>query len=403
VTAAGKLTSVYSFCSQANCADGKYPTSGPILGSDGIFYGVVSSSGNSTGSGTFYKLTPGGKLTTLYTFCPTSPCADGQGPTGVIQASNGNFYGTTYFSGKFNGGTIFQISSVGKFKLLYSFCSRANCVDGANPSYSPIQASNGDFYGATQGGGTYGHGVVYQITPAGTYKVLYNFCSASDCSDGYRPTAIVQDANGNLFGTTFGGGSYGWGTVFEITPANQYVVLHSFDNKDGAANPIAGLTLANDGNLYGTTQAGFQNNGGTIFEITPAGVFTPLYTFCNSSCITGANPEGWLFQGTDGILYGNGNAGGSMGYGTVFRLSNGLSPLVETVPVAGKVGEHVIILGNGLTGSTSVTFNSMPATFTVVSDTEITATVPSGATTGTVSVVTPSGTLNSNPQFVVTR
>ena len=135
--------------------------------------------------------------------------------------------------------------------------------------------------------------------------------------------------------------------------------------------------------------------------MTPSGKFTSLYSFSSSN---GYNPAGTLFQGTNGNVYGATEFGAPpCCFGTIFRLSNNFSPLVETVPVAGKVGKQIIILGNGLTGTTSVKFNGKAATFTVVSGTEIKATVPSGATTGTVSVVTPTGTLNSNPQFVVTK
>ena len=168
--------------------------------------------------------------------------------------------------------------------------------------------------------------------------------------------------------------------------------------------------IANDGNLYATTIGNeFGANGGNIVEISPQGVATLIYTFgeCGS---TGYNPVSTLFQGTDGTLYGmtayGGDGtfdGGCGGYGTIYLVSNGLSPLVETSPVAGKAGESVIILGNGLTGTSSVAFNGVTAAFTVKSDTYIKATVPAGATTGVVSVVTPSGTLKSNPQFVVTK
>jgi uncharacterized repeat protein (TIGR03803 family) len=409
----GDLRSIYSFCSRANCADGQYPLLGPVLASDGKLYGVASVGGNyagsAYGSGTFYKLTLGGEFTLLYTFCSTSPCTDGQNPNGIILGNDGNFYGATAAGGEFGGGTVFKISSTGKLTGLHSFCSLTNCNDGTNPHYPPIQASNGNFYGTTLEGGSTGSGVVYELTPSGTYTVIHNFCSLSGCTDGSEPTTLVQGADGNIFGTTVGGGSdgYGWGTVFEITSTNQYIVLDSFDIL--RAHP-AGLALANDGNFYGTTGGdgtGTGINGGTIYEVTPQGRYTQLYTF--SECKGGYNPAGPLFQGPDGLIYGTTVYGGYVtpdgcgGYGTIFTLANGLSPLVETVPVAGPVGQSVLILGHGLTGSTSVTFNGVEADFTVESDTYIKATVPAGASTGVVSVVTPSGTLNSNPQFVVSR
>jgi len=399
MTSTGELSTIYTFCSQPNCADGEQPYVGPILGKGGNLYGVVHSGGNATGSGTFYKMTLDGQLTTLYTFCSLQNCADGQVPNGVIQGWDGNFYGTTELGGANNSGTFFQISPSGMFKVLHSFCSLAKCVDGAGANV--IQGIDGNFYG-TGGGGTLGGGVFYQVTPGGTYKVLHNFCFYTDvnCTGSY-PTAIVQDAKGNFFGATEFGGHNGYGTVFELTSQYQYRVLHWFDANHGKY-PIFGLTLANGGNFYGTTNDASPPDNGTLFEITPTGVYTPLYRF--GCCNTGYDPWSPLFQGTDGLLYGTTLYGtGRCCYGTIFSLDNGLSRLVETVPTGGKVGQSIIILGNGLTGSTSVTFNGIPAVFTVESDTYIKAAVPTAATTGTVSVVTPSGTLNSNPQFVVTK
>jgi uncharacterized repeat protein (TIGR03803 family) len=406
----GTLRIIHSFCSQANCADGYYPTSAPVLGSDGNLYGVVgeggSDAGYGTGAGVFYKITSGQQFTILYTFCATTPCVDGAFPTGLTLASDGNFYGTTYAGGTYDGGTIFQVTPAGQLKVLYDFCSHENCIDGWHPVFPPIQGSDGNFYGTTPIGGTPGSGVFYELTDSGTYKVLHNFCQTASCSDGSVPNSIAQDAKGDFFGSASSGGSKGYGTIFQITPANQFTVLHNFDFEH--EHPLEQLILANDGNLYATTQGdAIGTNGGSILEITPSGTVTQLYLFSNGPC-DGSNPSSLLFQGTDGRLYGTTVYGGAIngrcgGDGTVFSLSNGLSPLVETAPRGGKVGTQVIILGNNLTGSSSVTFNGVAAAFTVESDTYIKATVPSGATTGIVSVVTPSGTLNSNPQFVVTH
>jgi len=414
LTPSGKLSNFYSFCSLANCADGANPIGTPILGSDGNLYGVTAFGGSdaagTTGSGTVYKLTLEGKLTTLYAFCPTLPCSDGLNPNGIIQASDGNLYGATGGGGQFNDGTIFEITSTGEFKSLYSFCSLADCVDGGAPQAPPIQGNDGNFYGTTVAGGSENGGVFYELTASGTYTVLHNFCylPRANCPEGATPGPIVQDASGNFFGTTYQGGShagnaYGFGTVFKITPANQFSVLQSFNILN--AHPSWGVLLANDGNLYGSTQGSVVTgiNNGTLFEITPENKFTELYAF--GEAYPGSNVNTPFFQGTDGNLYGTTTYGGVVpyNYGTVFRLSNGLSPLVKTVPVRGTVGTSVLILGNHLTGSTSVTFNGVPAQFVVSKDSFIRAIVPAGATTGTVSVVTPSGTLNSNPQFVVTK
>jgi uncharacterized repeat protein (TIGR03803 family) len=410
MTPSGKLTDLYDFCSQAHCADGIGPYAAPVLGSDGNFYGVTTYGGAvaaaATGSGTFYKMTLWGKITTLYTFCRSKTCPDGQYPTGLILGTDGNFYGATVQGGQFNHGEIFSISSTGALRVMHSFCTSAKCVDGAYPQFPPIQGSDGNFYG-TAGGGTAGVGVVYELTSAGVYKVLHSFCADASCLDGWPPTQIVQDAKGNIFGTAQTGGTSDSGTVFEITSKHQFKVLHSFD-VDGD-NPGVGVTLANDGNLYGSAEGPESSEGGGIlFKITPAGVFTQLhmFTFCDT---TGYIPLSPLTQGTNAVFYGttlfggNDSLGGCSGDGTIYSLSDGLSPFVKTVPVGGKVGNTVLILGNGLRGTTSVKFNGVKASFTVKSDTYIQATVPADATTGIVSVVTPTRTLNSNPQFVVTK
>ena len=402
VTPSGELTDIYKFCSRAKCTDGKAPWSGPVLGSDGNFYGTTNLGGSGKqNAGTIYKMTPGGALTTLYTFCPTapSPCDDGKYPIGLMQASNGNFYGVAANYGAHNNGTIFELSKSGVFKVLYSFCAQANCVDGEEPYAGLMQASNGNLYGTTARGGAYGHGTVYEISPAGYFRTIYSFCAqGTGCTDGDTPYAgLVEDINGNLYGTTYGGGS-GYGNVFEITAAHKFILVHSFDNTDGSY-PSAALILASDGNLYGTTPFG-SNGPGTIFQITAGNEFNSLYTFCTCA---GTNPFGALLQATDGTFYGTTMGGGTSNNGTIFSFSTGLGPLVETVPTAAKVGARVIILGNNLAGSTAVSFNGTVASFSVVSNSEITATVPAGATTGTITVTTSTGTLTSNPAFRILK
>ncbi|MGO8795844.1 MAG: choice-of-anchor tandem repeat GloVer-containing protein [Candidatus Sulfotelmatobacter sp.] len=397
ITPNGEITSIYDFCKRPNCADGTTPEWAPVLGSDGNLYGTTT--GIDYGYGTVYKMALSGELTTLYTFCSLANCADGSTPNGLVAASDGNFYGTTFGGGNFNAGTIFKITPSGQFTSLYSFCSLANCADGNSPVSPLIVGSDGNLYGAAwqyNGGG-----VLYRFTLAGDYKALYSFCRGIFCTSGSGPLALVQDANGNFFGTTQYGGSKGdYGTVFELTAKQQFINLHNFDKTDGAY-PDEGLTLGNDGNFYGITAEGGPANAGTIFEITTAGEFKTLYTFAPPY---GDEPAGPLLQATDGNLYGTTPGGpGDDPLGTVFEFSNGLSPSVKPAPGVGKVGKTVLILGNNLTGSTSVMFNGVEAKFTVESDTYIKATVPAGATTGVVSVVTPSGTLNSNPQFVVTK
>ncbi len=401
LTPSGKITDLYNFCSLAKCADGTNPISAPVVGTDGNLYGVAA--GGSSNAGIFYRVTLDGELTTVFTFCATTrPCTEGAGPNGIFLGGDGNFYGTTGGGGNAaNGGTIFSISPTGQFTLLYTFCSRTpNCLDGSGPYYAPILGSDGNIYGVTYGGGSMKGGVLYELTPSGTYTVLYNFCFTGEgCSGVGEPYSVVRDANGNFFGTTVYNvinNRLEYGGVFEFTSTNQLLVLHNFDDYNDW--PYIGVTLANDGNVYGVF--GYDTKAsGSIFKVTPAGVYSRVYSFFG----TAAPPIGPLFQGTDGSLYGVTPYGPDNFDGEVFRFSNGLSPLVETVPVMGPVGQSILILGNGLTGSTGVSFNGVAAAFRVESDTYISATIPVGATTGVVSVVTPSRTLNGYPQFVVTK
>jgi uncharacterized repeat protein (TIGR03803 family) len=406
VSPTGEVTSVYTFCQKPHCADGAWPATPAILGSDGNLYGVTSAGGSKLnggfGWGTVYKMTLTGQITTLHIFCSTGSCSDGSNPVGIMQASDGNLYGTTFDGGQFNDGTLFKLTTTGTFTILHHFCSLANCADGRWPIFPPMQGNDGSIIGTANTGGISDGGLVWALTPAGNFNMVHRFpCGGDPCPRGSSPISLVQDAKGNLFGVAGGGGDAGQGAIFEITAAHEFKILHSFTGGELALGD-AGLTLANDGNIYGTTQG--INGFGDIFRITPDGAYSILHTFLSQSEIT--TPNDGLFQATDGKFYGS-----ALGYcdaafscnGAVYSLDNNLSPLVQTLPTAGKVGKSVLILGNGLSGTTSVTFNGVAASFTVESDTYIKAAVPKGATTGTVSVTTPSGMLNSNPQFVVTK
>ncbi len=430
----GKLTTLYSFCSQANCADGAYPY-GLVLAANGNFYGTTGGGGansNSaickTGCGTVFEITPAGKFTSLYSFCAQASCSDGAVPFGTLaQGVNGNFYGTTFQGGNCGGlcGTIFEITAAGKLSTLYSFCpGETTCPDGDQPVAGLVLGTDGNFYGTAGFGGlnsyqvSSGYGTAFKISPQGHYTTMHQFCSLSECEDGWYPKAgLVQGADGNFYGVTYGGGAYDQGVLWRFSRDGAFDVLYTFcQGTTGCANtdgndPSSPLIQAQDGNFYSTTYQGGANTAGVVFEYSLTGGVSVLYSFCSVEpyCKDGEGPTSGLMEATDGTLYGtvvdggpahNGCfSGGSCG--TLYSLATGLGPFVESNPVFGKAGYTINILGNNLTGTTSVTFNGVAAEFTVVSGAYIKATVPSGATTGTISVVTPTATLNSNVAFQV--
>jgi uncharacterized repeat protein (TIGR03803 family) len=394
------LTTFHSFDST-----GWEPQAGLLLAADGDLYGTTFAGPPQNtfyGNGTIFRITPDGALTTIHTFGGT----DGEAPMGgLVKAANGDLYGTTTFGGTSGAcvpscGTIFKITPAGVFTTLHSFQS----TDGSNPYSGLVQATNGDLYGTTGYGGNttcrYGCGTIFKITPHGVITTLHVF----NQTDGANPVAgLVQATDGNLYGTTYGG------TIFKMTPEGVLTTIHNFDGADGATPN--GLVQATDGNLYGTTQQGgaggnaCSNFGGcgSIFKINLDGTFTSLYSFGPA---VGIRPGAALLQATDGNFYGTTTEGpilssGRLCDGTVFKFSVGLGPFVKTLPAAGPVGSHVRILGDDLTGATSVTFNGIAAAFSVLSPAQIVATVPAGATTGKVQVITPGGTLLSNIGFVV--
>ena len=323
------FTTLYSF----DGTDGE-AYAGLVQATNGDFYG--------TNDGTIFKITAGGTLTTLSVALSYG---------GLVQATNGDFYGTTANGGANGGGTVFKMTPSGTLTTLYNFCSQVDCTDGAYSRAELVQATNGDFYGTTQGGSTGVGGTVFKITPGGTLTTLHNFCSQGGfpyCGDGAFPFAgLVQAANGDFYGTTYWGGAGGGcdgsacGTVFKITPSGTLTTLVSFDGADGG-NPMAGLVQATNGDLYGTTYS-------TVFKITPGGTLTTLNNFCSQSgCTDGLAEMSGLVQATDGNLYGTTYAGGassasclsygaSEGCGTIFKItpSGKLTTLYSFCPQSG--------------------------------------------------------------------
>jgi uncharacterized repeat protein (TIGR03803 family) len=421
ITAEGVLTTLYDFCPKKNCTNGLGPAPGLLLAPNGNFYGMTGGGGKNN-AGTVFEISPEGRLKTLYNFCSVKTssgyCADGNQPLStLVLGRNGSFYGTTYGGGTSAEGSIFEITPLGTLTTLYSFCALPNeqyCSDGVQPAAGLVLGSDGNFYGTTSGGGqqSVSAGTVFKISPTGEFTTLYRFCPEEFCLDGETPEGVlVEGSDGSLYGTTYTGGKSDAGTVFRITKGGNHSILHSFCTVARCADggePQAGMTLGSDGNFYGTTYIHGAHNSGEVFEITPAGDLTVLYSFCaEENCPDGELPSAAPMQATTGTFYGTAYRGGLSGCendtscGVVYSIATGLGPFVQSNPAFGKVGRQIGILGNGLTGTTGVTFNGVAATFTVVSDTYIQATVPTGATTGSIEVTAPSGTLTSNVAFQV--
>lgn len=282
-------TTLYSFCSLADCADGVEPQAPLVQGSDGNFYGTTSAGGTNK-AGTVFRITPTGTLTTLYSFCAQSACTDGQMPlAGLVQGNDGNFYGTTYCGGTTSvtlpacggvgAGTVFKITSAGVLTTLYSFCQQSTCVDGLYPATgaSLVLGSDGNFYGTTEDGGVYGGpdkntgGTIFQITPTGTLRTLYSFCAQSNCSDGGSPMApLVQAGDGNFYSIAWQGGSQGVGTVFRFSPtsglATAFLTPPKLDfggQVEGTTSAPQAITVTNTGTLNLTFVPGAVTISGT--------------------------------------------------------------------------------------------------------------------------------------------
>ena len=329
VTPQGKLTTIYTF--RGYPYDGANPDGGLLLGADGNFYGTTVYGGNARcntvadfGCGTVFKVTPSGKLTTLHNFARTADASDGIFPMGqLVQGVDGSLYGTTYEGGTAYSGTVFKITPAGAIATLYNFCTQYQCTDGYNPAAGLALGDDGDLYGTTSQGGanTVGYdGTIFKITSDGVFTTLHSF----NGYDGFFPLGpLIRATDGNFYGTTWegGAGSLADGTVFNITPGGTFTLLFSFNASNGNASPygfhpLDGLVQGSDGNFYGTNFQGGEGfscfgfyNCGAVFVLTPAGTPTNLHNF-GTNRNGGSNPAGGLVQSTDGNFYGTAEYGG---------------------------------------------------------------------------------------------
>jgi len=372
-------TTVYNF---QGMPDGSVPSAAPIRDSSGNLYGTTAYGG--AGYGTVFKIDNKGNTQIIYTFAAGT---DGEIPVAaLIRDSAGNLYGTTEFGGVHSGGTVFKIDSTGKESILYNFKGTS---DGALPLTALVRDGSGNLYGTTSTAGNttcrsvlnsveIGCGTIFRLSASGKLTVLHTYGSGSD--EGASDGDMVGDSSGNLYGTTYDGGSHGYGTVYELAKNGAFTVLYSFNWGVGAdgARPVGKLLRDTSGNLYGTTRYGGNYTGsdcqgsgcGTIFEVAPAGTETVLYSFKGAS--DGYDPEAGLIADSAGNFYGTTIKGGAKNQGTVFRLkttgqetvlhsfvgTDGDAPIAGLVPASG--GSFYGTASEGGSGAAGVVFKIIP-------------------------------------------
>lgn len=429
-------TDLFEFdCAKNGCNGGQ-----PGLlaqGEDGILYGSLQSGTSKSGYGTVFDYTPGGTVSTLHRFRGD----DGFSPqSGLTLGFDGAFYGTTTNGGPLRLGTVFRLSG-GRVKILHDF---TDGTDGAYPWAPPVQTPDGKLYGVTFNGTN--PGTVYQLSPHDHFSIIATLPSKSQAP-------LLMATDGNFYGTSQYGGTYNQGTFFRLSVKGKLTIIHSFDGSTEGSIPIGSLMQAADGKFYGTTSAGGSFSQGIVYQIASDGTYNVLHNFQDAT--EGSGSVSGLVQASDNFLYSVMPLGGAYGYGTLYRinttgtkfkvlhtfkygsgayptstptlytdgtiyglttnggtqengangvlfsLTNGLRPFVALQLWAGPVGTTVGILGQGFSTATGVKFGSAAATFNVVNDTYMTATVPAGATTAKVTVLEPSGNLATLRKFKV--
>jgi uncharacterized repeat protein (TIGR03803 family) len=413
ITSAGAITVLHTF---TNTGDGEEPSSPPVQGKDGNYYGITSQLPGSV----FYKVTPAGVYTVLHTMVST----DGYDGAGLTLGSDGNFYGASYYGGTNNEGTIFKVSTKGVYKVLYNF-------DGTHGYHSfapPVQGTDGKFYGITSAGGPTNDGVIYRFTSSGAYTVLHDLTAATD--GGTPQGGLMQATDGNFYGAASLGGSLGGGTLFKITPAGAFTVVYDFNGSDDTdgSDPESTLTQNTNGLLYGDTYYSPGNAYGIFYSLnigakpfarlastsglvaSSVGIFGLGFSSKSVVKFDGVTATGVVLQGTSYITapVPAGALTGSVTVttGSTTLTSNAIFKVLPKVksfaPTSGPVGTSVVITGVSLTQTSAVKFDGIAATtFTVNSDTKITAIVPTGAKTGKIAVTTKGGASSSSGTFTV--
>jgi uncharacterized repeat protein (TIGR03803 family) len=298
---------VYSF---AGAADSETPAASLIQAGDGNFYGTTL--GNIYPDyGSIFQVTPSGAFTTIYNFGGITDSATPFAP--LYQGADGNLYGTTYGNLIFGtDGSVFYITPAGALTTVYSFTGGS---DGANPVSGLVQLGDSSFDGTTSFGGSSNDGTIFNAGVSTPESILVSFNSYNGGSPGSAP---VEGSDGNLYGVTPNGGENGRGAVYQLTPAGIINAIYSFTGNDDGSSPSGPLVEGPDGSFYGATSSAGAQGAGTIFKVTPAGVLTTLYSLNGTT--DGESPLA-LFLGGDGVLYGNTYSGGANGKGTFFRVT----------------------------------------------------------------------------------
>jgi len=330
ITTSGSISTIHQFGDGSVMHDGSNPQAALTYeASTGYLYGTTVN-GGSSGYGTIFQYVPGGIImpptfTIQHSFGDGSVTNDGLYPmASLLRAADGNFYGTASEGGSAHSGIVFKLTSAGAYTILHHFGDGSVSNDGTIPVANLIQAADGNFYGTTGLGGAHAGGTVFKITSGGAVTIIHSFGGFNDGA--YPQAGLIQSTDGNLYGTTVGGssttGTLNDGIVFKMSTAGAETILHSFGSvtNDGIG-PVASLVRGTDGNFYGTTSAGGSASKGTTFKITSAGSVTILHSFGDGSVTNdGSDPEACLIQATDGNFYGTTAGGGASNLGTVFKL-----------------------------------------------------------------------------------
>jgi uncharacterized repeat protein (TIGR03803 family) len=403
LTPSGTYSVLYNF---TNGSDGGYPRTPPVQAPDGNLYGVT---GSSSPNQVLYKITPSGTFTVMATVAS-------QSYSPLLVGTDGNLYGMTEYGGTYNRGTAFQYSlAKKKLKIIHNFNPTP---EGGAPFGPLLQGVDGKLYGTTSGGGSGSGGTLFQMSTAGKIVVLVNFSTTNEANGATPFSGVVQGSDGFLYGVASVGGANGLGTLFKVsTTGANFTVLHSFATADGDT-PLSTPLLHTNGKIYGLTSHGGSHTVYGVFYSFDNGLkpFTEQFVFYSGKVNDKVTLLGQGFSNATGVKFGSGAgsfvastdaymtatvlAGATTGPITVLEPAGNLvTPqtykIIPTIsdfnPKSGPVGTQVTITGMSLKQTSTVTFNGVKATFTVMSDTQVIATVPTGATTGKLALKTKGG------------